>query len=387
MDADDRSDPPQWSTMSPEHLDQLACGVLRAARVAARALRENPPDPARRTWALGMLAGQTQAMLGPDLPDHPPVEAEAQEGFVHTALVLALHVRAHSWSERDLGAADVPGQDDVPHPGERRSADAFDVLGRLMLPHASPEGWTATLVTDLARGDKTLEAAVKLGKYVLHPTFLALTDDATRLVGEAWHNINVDRLQELTQSLRHHACAGPPLPASEPTDAIAAPMPLEPKIHRQIARPTRNRPARKRGTKRVPEVGSAPRSASTSGAPAQSAPPSEQGAPDVQGAPGYVCSAEPASPAAPWWVDNPVADPSLTKGGWGEVDGNTVAESGLLLDGAELANQMVSDESEFVSYLDPIDIPDEDEPRIEGMTFSRADTLGFHAPRLRGFGR
>ncbi|WP_266640005.1 hypothetical protein [Streptomyces mirabilis] len=77
-------------------------------------------------------------------------------------------MRAHSWAEADLGAAGVPGRGDVP--GERGTADAFDVLGRLTLPHSSPEGWTASLVTDLARGDATLEAAVKLGKYVLHPT-------------------------------------------------------------------------------------------------------------------------------------------------------------------------------------------------------------------------
>ncbi len=217
MDADDRAG------TSPEHFDRLACGVLSAARAAARELEREPQDADRRTWALGKLAGQAQAMLGPGLPDHPPVGAAAQEGFVRTALALAVHVRAHSWSERDLGAVGVPGQEDVPHPGERRSADAFDVLGRLMLPHALPEGWTATLVTDLARGDKTLEVAVKVGKYILHPTFLALTDDATRIIGEALHNINVDRLHELTRALRHYASAAEPShPASkaEPTQTL-----------------------------------------------------------------------------------------------------------------------------------------------------------------------
>ncbi len=105
-----------------------------------------------------------------------------------------MHVRAHRWAEVDLGAAGVLGKDDVPHLGERGTADAFDVLGRLMLPHSSPEGWTATLVTDLARGDTTLEAAVKLG--ILHPTLLALADDATRVIGEGRHGLNVRRLKE-----------------------------------------------------------------------------------------------------------------------------------------------------------------------------------------------
>ncbi|MFH8470574.1 hypothetical protein [Streptomyces sp. NPDC017991] len=218
MDADDRAG------MSPEHLDRLARGVLRAARDAAWELRQ-PQDPDRRTWALGKLAGQTQAMLGPDLPDYPPIGAAAQEGFVRTALELALHVRAHSWSQRDLGAVGVRGQDDVPHPGESRTADAFDVLGRLMLPHTSPEGWTATLVTDLAHGDKTLEAAVKLGKYVLHPTFLLFTDDATRVVGEALHSLNVRRLHELTNTLRHYAGAAPQLPPA--VTVVATPLIME----------------------------------------------------------------------------------------------------------------------------------------------------------------
>ncbi|MGQ4385190.1 hypothetical protein [Streptomyces sp. SAS_270] len=234
MDAEDLPEPRQWSTTSPEELDRLACGVLSAARDAARELRREPADAARRAWALGMLAGQTQAMLGPDLPDHPPVGIAAQEGFVHTALALAVHIRARSWSERDLGAASVPGQDAVPHPGEAGAADAFDVLGRLMLPHTSPEGWSATLVTDLARGNQRLEAAVKLGKYVLHPTFVALTDDVTRLIGEALHNLNVDRLQGLTRSLRHYASAAGPSHPADPVPApavdIPAPMPDRPSV-------------------------------------------------------------------------------------------------------------------------------------------------------------
>ncbi|WP_458246836.1 hypothetical protein [Streptomyces sp. MAI_2237] len=201
MDADDRPGLHPWSIASPEHFDRLARGVLRAARTAAQELRREPPDPDRRAWALGNLAGQTQAMLGPDMPDHPPAGAAAQEAFVRTALALAMHVRAHSWAEADLGPADLRGQADIPHPGERRTADVFDVLGRLMLPRSSPEGWTTTLVSDLARGDETLETAVKLGKYVLRPTFLAHTDDTTRLIGEALHNISVRLLYELANDL------------------------------------------------------------------------------------------------------------------------------------------------------------------------------------------
>ncbi|MFF7601234.1 hypothetical protein [Streptomyces mirabilis] len=206
--------------------------MLRAARDAARELRREPPDPTRRTWTLGILAGQTKAMLGPDIPDHPPLGTAAQEGFVRTSLALALHVRAHSWAEADLGAVGVPGQDDVPHPGERLAADAFDVLGRLMLPHTSPEGWTATLVTDLARGNKTLEAAVKLGRYVLHPTFLSIADDATRVIGEALHGLSVLDLEELAQSLWAYAWGldpGTDLDAALVEELLGLPTPMEDK--------------------------------------------------------------------------------------------------------------------------------------------------------------
>jgi hypothetical protein len=209
MDADDRTGPSHRAATSLKHFDQLARGVLRAARSAARELRRDPPDPDRRTGALSVLAGQTQAMLGYDRPAHPLVGAAAQSAFVCTSLKLAVHALARRWTEADLGLA---GQAEVPHLGERQTAGAFDVLGRLMLPYASAEGWTAAVFTDLARGDEAWEAAVKLGKYILHPTFLALADDATRVIGEAVHHIHVGRLQALADSVRHFDCAAVPVP-------------------------------------------------------------------------------------------------------------------------------------------------------------------------------
>ncbi|MDQ1034332.1 hypothetical protein QFZ75_000748 [Streptomyces sp. V3I8] len=116
MNADDHARP-QWATTAPAELDRMALRVLRAARDAARELRQDPPDQARRTCALDLLAGQTQAMLGPDLPDCPPAGIAAQEIFVHSALALAVHARAHSWAEADLGADGVRGQDGIPRRG------------------------------------------------------------------------------------------------------------------------------------------------------------------------------------------------------------------------------------------------------------------------------
>ncbi|MFJ9634863.1 hypothetical protein ACIRU8_44955 [Streptomyces sp. NPDC101175] len=250
----------QWTTTSPEHFDRLARAVLRAAREAAQELRREPPEPDRRMWALGKLAGQAQEMLGPDLPDHPPTGAAAQEEFVRTALALAVHVRAHSWATADLGSLGVLGQADVPHSGERRASDAFDVLGRLMLPHSSPDGWTATLVTDLARGDEGLEAAVKLGKYVLHPTFLAFVDDATRVLGEALHSIDVNRLRDLTRLLGHYSDARPSHPVVRQVPTSAAGVP-EPKSFRQpMTQPDGHTPDR-----RYPRLGTPQRMDRTEG--------------------------------------------------------------------------------------------------------------------------
>lgn len=261
MDADDRWAPREWTTTSPKDLDRLAHGVLKAAREAARELRRRQLNPTRRTWVLGVLAGQTQAMLGPSLPVPLPTGTEAQEEFVRTALALAVHVRAHSWAEQDFGPPSTSGQTDVPHPGEVVTAEAFEVLGRLMLPHSSAEGWTATLITDVARGDQKLEAAVKLGKYLLHPTFLAVANDATGLVGEALHEINKIRLQELVNAL-----AQPPGPtALQPTTGYGSPsatpatyagadlpaewqtsLPISRKTKRLLTQPSTPKPSRRR---------------------------------------------------------------------------------------------------------------------------------------------
>ncbi|WP_369263515.1 hypothetical protein [Streptomyces sp. R35] len=221
MSADDQTGPSQWGAASLEHFEQLARGVLRAAREAERELRRTSPDPEQPTWALAVLAGQAQAMLGHDGPAHPPVGAAAQEEFVCTSVKLAVDALSHRWAEADLGLAGVAGQADAPHLGERETADAFDVLGRLMLPNSTPEGWTAAVLTDLARGDETWEAVVKVGKYILHPTFLAFADDATRVVGEAVHNLNVRHLRARAHLLRDHMGASKPCrPAAEPTLAV-----------------------------------------------------------------------------------------------------------------------------------------------------------------------
>ncbi|MFD8813075.1 hypothetical protein ACFV23_16700 [Streptomyces sp. NPDC059627] len=414
MDADDPARTPEWSTTSPKELDRLARGVLEAARDAARELRGEPPDPERRTWALGMLAGRTQAMLGPDLPDHPPAGAEAQEGFVRTALALAVHVRAHSWADADLGAAGVPGRGDVPHPGddgaphpgEVRAADAFDVLGRLMLPHSSPAGWTATLVTDLARGDATLEAAVKLGKYVLHPTFLALVDDTTCLMGEALHNINVKHLRELNRMLRHHACAEPPDPAAErlpsPTTDPTSPFFEHPSV--MEVEPTPDPAPRIRRTPRSPSNPGCPRAAPTD-PPAPASPqrphqpdsprsrrPSGPGSPGVPGPHGFSCSVEPdPDPVSP---DEPEIEPEIVLEDWLAEQFGWLESSDEPVGDSERGLTDITDEREPV-VLDKLSPLDGEERRswnvMSADELSRPDDPdidppGFDDPPSRGFG-
>ncbi|MFJ9908931.1 hypothetical protein ACIRVK_39880 [Streptomyces sp. NPDC101152] len=228
----------------------------------------------------------------PDLPDHPPAGAAAQEDFVRSALTLAVHLRARSWAKADLGITGVPGQQDVPHPGERDTADAFDVLGRLMLPHASTEGWTATFVTDLARGDKTLETAIKLGKYILHPTFLALTDDTTRIIGTALHNINVSQLHKLTNALQHYATAEPPHPAAQPASRAFL------KVKPEGERPTTQRSASS-GSEHYRFRLGAPLSSTDRSDGAKLTPPSPPASPSAEPRRHHPRSQRPSAPGSP----------------------------------------------------------------------------------------
>jgi hypothetical protein len=56
----------------------------------------------------------------------------------------------------------------------------------------------------------------------LHPTFLALVDDITRIVGQSLHNLNVEELKKLVHSLHHYAEVAPPAPPE--------PRPLKPQV-------------------------------------------------------------------------------------------------------------------------------------------------------------
>ncbi|MFD0068911.1 hypothetical protein [Streptomyces sp. NPDC127574] len=228
MDADDSRGLPPWSTTSPEQLHRVAREMFSAAVIARRELGRTPSDPNRRALAFDRLARETQAVLGPVLPDCQAIGTADQMAFVRAAIQFAGHVISHKWTEADLGGPSIPGREEEAHDGERGTAAVFDVAGRLQLPHASAEGWAAAIATDAARGDRSLEAAVKVAKYVLHPTPLALADDATRVLGEGVHGMNVRRLQELALTLRDHATATEPSrPSAAPEPAVDVPVGTE----------------------------------------------------------------------------------------------------------------------------------------------------------------
>ncbi|WP_405881017.1 hypothetical protein OG762_21955 [Streptomyces sp. NBC_01136] len=74
----------------------------------------------------------------------------------------------------------------------------------------------------------------------MHPTFLTLTDDTTRVISEALHNLNVRHLRELTTLLRHYAgAAAPPRPEvpQVPTPPITETGPDVPVIGFHVASP------------------------------------------------------------------------------------------------------------------------------------------------------
>ncbi|MEU2065005.1 hypothetical protein [Streptomyces sp. NPDC013455] len=186
--------------MTRQERELGAYELLRAARKAAAILRTQCPAE-ERAEKVSKVVSQAAKLLG--LPPGPvPGDAASQEKLVKAAGELAVLLRAYNWADSDITVTAL--DDDIvrPHIGERGAADGFDALGKLILPEASPEGWASELVTSSAKGNPTLEAAVKFGKYLLHPTPLLVLDDFTKIVGQAVHSLNVIRLDTCVSDLR-----------------------------------------------------------------------------------------------------------------------------------------------------------------------------------------
>ncbi|MEU6594349.1 hypothetical protein ABZ923_34970 [Streptomyces sp. NPDC046881] len=186
--------------MTRKERERRAYELLRAARKAAAVLRAQCP-PGERAEKVSEVVWQAAELLG--LPPGPvPGDAASQGKLVKAAGELAVLLRAYNWADSDITVTDLEDAAVVPHVGERGAADGFDALGKLILPEASPEGWASELVTSAARGNPKLEAGVKFGKYLLHPTPLLVLDDLTKIVGQAVHSLNVSRLDACVGDLR-----------------------------------------------------------------------------------------------------------------------------------------------------------------------------------------
>ncbi|QTE03126.1 hypothetical protein [Streptomyces cyanogenus] len=186
--------------MTQKERERRAYGLLRAARKAAAVLHAQCSEH-ERAEKVREVSWQAAELLGLQ-PGPVPGDAASQEKLVKAAGELAVLLRAYNWADSDIAVTDLDGAVVVPHVGERAAADGFDALGKLILPEASPEGWASELVTSAAKGNATLEAAVKFGKYLLHPTPLLVLDGFTEIVGQAVHDLNVRRLDACVGDLR-----------------------------------------------------------------------------------------------------------------------------------------------------------------------------------------
>ncbi|MGJ5763268.1 hypothetical protein [Streptomyces galbus] len=212
--------PVTFAPMTKKERERRACHLLGAAREGAAVLRAQCPL-AERMEKVSEVAGHVAGLLG--LPPGPaPVDAASQEKLVKAAGELAVLLRAYNWADSDISVTDLDKAADTPHVAERAAADGFDALGKLILPHATPEGWASELVTSAAKGDAKLEAGVKFAKYVLHPTPLLVLDDFTKMAGQAVHSLNLSRLNACVSTLRPflqgpaygpgRPCPGPDVP-------------------------------------------------------------------------------------------------------------------------------------------------------------------------------
>jgi hypothetical protein len=190
--------PITFAPMTKKERDHRAYQLLRAAREAASALRCPSDESVKKT--VKEVCRQTAELLGLP-PGEVPDDAATQQKFVKAAGELAVLLRAYNWADSDISVTDLEEATAVPHAGERGAAESFDALGKLILPHASPAGWASELVTEAAKGNAKLEAAVKFGKYLLHPTPLLVLNDLTQIAGQAVHSLNIKRLNACVSDL------------------------------------------------------------------------------------------------------------------------------------------------------------------------------------------
>lgn len=199
MVRDDTERRVEFAPMTRQERERRALQLLRTARDAARLL-DDPHKAVELAEKVAELWGTLAELL--NLPRDPvPLSATHQACLIENAAELAVLLRAYNWADEDLATGAVTETLGTEHVGERGAADGFDALGKLFLPEGPAESWAAELVTQAANGNRTMERAVKFGKYVLHPTPLLVLDDITRIVGQAVHSLNVEKLDACVSDL------------------------------------------------------------------------------------------------------------------------------------------------------------------------------------------
>ncbi|MFD8300758.1 hypothetical protein ACFV29_00165 [Streptomyces sp. NPDC059690] len=165
-----------------------------------------------------------------------PTEADretyrrAHANLLEEAETLLRELRSRYFSPDTLrevfGAAPPPGEEGVAHSGEKAVTLGFEIASYLTLRDA--EGVARKGLSVAARhSGKEIEAAVKVGQYLMGPSPLTLANDVTKVVGDAVAGINRRRLQNCVNRV---------------SEAIGRVEALEPSLAPEIPSPIRDSP-------------------------------------------------------------------------------------------------------------------------------------------------
>lgn len=179
-----------------------------------------------------------------------PTEADretyrrAHANLLEEAETLLRELRSQHFSPGTLrevfGARTSPSEEGAVHSGEKAVALGFEIASYLTLRDS--EGVARKGLSVAARhSGKEIEAAVKVGQYLMGPSPLTLANDVTKVVGEAVAGMNKQRLQRcvlrVSEAVRRIEALEHP-----GAQAIASPLKERPSVTPVIESPRRMPP-------------------------------------------------------------------------------------------------------------------------------------------------
>ncbi|MFI8229735.1 hypothetical protein ACIGDI_12945 [Streptomyces sp. NPDC085900] len=165
----------------------------------------------------------------------------AHSNLLDEAETLMKELRSQYFSPDTLravfGARPSPGDEGAVHSGEKAVALGFEIASYLTLRDS--EGVARKGLSVAARhAGKEIQAAVKVGQYLMGPSPLTLANDVTEVVGEAVAGINKRRLQRCVVRVSEAIGSVEALEASR-TPEISSPLTDSPR-HLTVDEPMRS---------------------------------------------------------------------------------------------------------------------------------------------------